>query len=1277
MVGYNQPHHFSKIVSMAIKIKNQTDYLLVNPICKNASFYQFAQNLRLNYLLIPINFFIVLSVILGNQLVAQDSANKDWPMFRHDAQRTGATIETLPDQLKLAWTRQFPALTTSSPDDARIQFDKSYHPIVMGKSLFIASSKNDCLYALSTNTGEILWKFYADAPIRFAPAGSKDKLFCVSDDSYLYCIQASTGKLLWKFRGAPNDSKILVNGRLASPWPARGAPAVFENKVYFAAGIWPFMGVFIYAIDTETGKPIWVNSGSGANYKMQSFDDEAQASPEAFAGPAPQGYITATKDIVLIPNGRSAPAAYDAKTGELIYYHLPLKMGGYYASASETFFYFAHSVFNLKNGQGVGTIPTPSIITPPFLYAGSLQAFDLKNIIAQDPKKPEDKSNTSLPLTQLWKETLKIDYQIFAGNRLYASNENSILAFDLPEFNKDIKTPKMAWKLEVNGIIAELIAADKKLFAVTLEGELLCFTEDKTAPAKPPMLTEIAIPLEEASFTREDLILLSTNMYKGYAIILGVGTGGLAEQLMRKSELKVIVIESDITLVNKFRRKWDEALVYGSRLVIHHGNPFDFPFPPYIANLVVSEKIDFNKENISNVVQKIFHTLRPYGGSACLQVPIELKDRWTHAIYENNLQMAGNRIKNGFTLLVREAQMIGAGNWSHQYADSANTVCSADIRVKSPLGLLWFGGPSNKNVLPRHGHGPNPQVAGGRVVTEGPGHFQAYDVYTGRMFWELNIPDLGKTFETAEHQPGANSIGGNYVTLADYIYIVYRGKCIKLEAETGAVSEVFELPPLEGQKESAKWGFIAVSGDYLIAGAEPIDADNKLTPGKFTWNGSTSKAIVVLNRHTGQTVWKKEAAHGFRHNAIAVGNEKVFCIDLVPEEIKLILSPANKDSQGKIYAFNLQKGEKLWSIDQGVFGTWLSYSTEHDILVQAGRASRDMLTNEQSNRINTFQGKDGKPIWDKSFGYSGPCILNDKEILTQNMGLSLFDGSTKTRLDTLTNERVGWSFARNYGCATAISSRNILTFRSGAAGYFDLANDSGTGNLGGFRSGCTSNMIVADGVLNIPDYTRDCVCSYQNQTSLALVHQPNVETWTFTSSKWTRQPIYRLGVNLGAPGDRLSDTKTMWVEYPVVGGPSQDIPIKSKPEKITWFRQHSSLIQDAELSWVGASGAKGINSLSIATGTSANREGLYTVRLIFCEPDEVKPNERLMDISIQGKVFFEGLDVIKEAKGRNKVLIKEIKNVKVEGDITIDLKPSPKAIKQETILSGVELISER
>jgi outer membrane protein assembly factor BamB len=51
----------------------------------------------------------------------------------------------------------------------------------------------------------------------------------------------------------PSERKLLGNGRLISTWPVRGGPVVADGRVYFAAGVWPFEGVFVYALDAETG----------------------------------------------------------------------------------------------------------------------------------------------------------------------------------------------------------------------------------------------------------------------------------------------------------------------------------------------------------------------------------------------------------------------------------------------------------------------------------------------------------------------------------------------------------------------------------------------------------------------------------------------------------------------------------------------------------------------------------------------------------------------------------------------------------------------------------------------------------------------------------------------------------------------------------------------------------------------------------------------------------------------------------------------------------------
>jgi hypothetical protein len=326
----------------------------------------------------------------------------------------------------------------------------------------------------------------------------------------------------------------------------------------------------------------------------------------------------------------------------------------------------------------------------------------------------------------------------------------------------------------------------------------------------------------------------------------------------------------------------------------------------------------------------------------------------------------------------------------------------------------------------------------------------------------------------------------------------------------------------------------------------------------------------------------------------------------------------------------------------------------------------------------TYHGQTGMAIWDKKINYSGPCILAGDKIITQESAYSLLTGLQQTRKHPLTDEPVPWRYSRNYGCNTATASRNMLTFRSAAAGYFDLAADGGTGNFGGFKSGCTSNLVVANGVLNAPDYTRTCTCSYQNQTSLAMIEMPEVETWTFNSIEKSNSVIKRVGINFGAPGDRKADNGTLWLDYPSLGGTSPALNIKIKPKKPTWFRRHSTLLKDGNLKWVEASGAKGITSVSVkmVSGSGRNKESKpYTVRLHFIEPDNIQPGRRIFDVALQGKTVLKDFDIIKETQSPDVGLMKEFRQVNISDTLTVSLKAT--ADDFETILCGIEIIAER
>ena len=157
----------------------------------------------------------------------------------------------------------------------------------------------------------------------------------------------------------------------------------------------------------------------------------------------------------------------------------------------------------------------------------------------------------------------------------------------------------------------------------------------------------------------------------------------------------------------------------------HHTKPLTFAAQPHFANVVmVNGKAAGNLTEAS--LKNIFRAVRPYGGVLCVKNAPSKLDKTK--ITDGAIQRVG-----GDLLVTRAGALPGAADWSHQYGDAGQSVVSKDQLVKAPLGLLWFGGPSNDKVLPRHGHGPSPQVAGGRLFIEGADMLRSVEVYTGRL----------------------------------------------------------------------------------------------------------------------------------------------------------------------------------------------------------------------------------------------------------------------------------------------------------------------------------------------------------------------------------------------------------------------------------------------------------------------------------------------------------------------------------------------------------------
>jgi hypothetical protein len=1276
---------------------------------------------------------------LNSKVSVVGDKGHDWLMWRYDANRSAASPQKLSDELYLQWVREYPKVEQAWENPLNrdlMQFDKVYEPVVMGNIMFVGSSISDRMVALDTDTGEEKWSYYVSGPVRLPPVAHKGKVYFVSDDGYLYCLNAEDGKLKWKFRGGPSDRKMLGNQRLVSTWVARGGPVLKDGTIYFAAGIWPFMGIFIYALDAENGETVWSNDSTGPIYMLQPHNSPS------YAGVAPQGSMVVAGDKLLIPCGRSMPACFDRNTGELLYYHLAKynKTGGAFVASLGDYFVNYHrdyvtSLFHVPTGErlifGFGKVP---VMTEDALFSmgSSVVAYDFGNMkqveqerlnVDKSAKEAKTIKEKRWVIDRLWEINVDASGDLIKADRnLYAGGRNVVSAIKLSRFGDK---PKVVWQERINGTVGRLIAADNKLFAVTMEGDIYAFGSKRTEPRIYPYNPQKPELVENAS-EKAKSILKVAGVKDGYCLVYDLEDGEIVKALAQNSNLNIIAVDPDPDKIDKLRRQLDAVGLYGKKITVQVGDLSSFEIAPYAASLVVFENSgtwNYGEESI----RKLYQSIRPYGGTACFAVTDGEIPDIKQQIEKIKLPKANVELAEGsgkFLLLTREGPLPGADDWTHQYGDIANTVKSDDQLVKLPLGLLWFGGSSNTDVLPRHGHGPPEQVIGGRLFIEGIDSFSARDVYTGRVLWKRTISDLDtynvyydETYADTPldpaynqvHLPGANARGTNFVATLDRLYIAKKNSCLVLDPATGNTIDEFQLPSDSKDGRIPEWGYIGVYKDYLIAGADFvqfldfIEFDEIGDPGLsssrklfYDFDVTSSKRLVVMDRYTGKVIWIRNSDLGFRHNGIVAGDNRIFCIDTMPIPIHEALKrrPTRYSyPASKIMAFDVRNGNVVWNTDKDVFGTWLGYSEEYDILIQSGRKSRDMMVGEPDSGIIAYRGKDGKVLWSNDASQGGPYILHGDTIITERYAYSLLNGEQKMRIDPLTGLPQPWMFKRNYGCNYAIASEHLLTFRSAAAGFYDLMRDGGTGNFGGFKSSCTSNLIVADGVLNAPDYTRTCSCSYQNQASLALIHMPDVEIWTDYFEEETEDkvtPIKSMGINFGAPGDRKADNGTLWLEYPVVGGPSPQVSVNiepaGKPSGYKTFYHHSSRIKtDGNPTvhpWILSSGVQGMSSISISLVNNGEadksniQERPYTVRLYFSEPGDVKAGGRVFNVGIQGEEVLKNFDIAKESGKQNHPLVKEFKSITAGENLVVNFTPSSNSKQGEPLICGIEIMAE-
>jgi outer membrane protein assembly factor BamB len=166
----------------------------------------------------------------------------DWPMFRHDARRSGTTTMSVSLPRQMAWQTHLGGKLTA--------------PVAVANTVYVAQTDAYILHALDRATGNKKWQYVTTGRIDSPPSVYQGKVLLGCSDGYVYCLRAHDGQLIWRFLAAPVDQRLAAFDQVESIWPVHGSILVDKGVAYFTAGRSTYLdgGIRVYGLDPSTGK---------------------------------------------------------------------------------------------------------------------------------------------------------------------------------------------------------------------------------------------------------------------------------------------------------------------------------------------------------------------------------------------------------------------------------------------------------------------------------------------------------------------------------------------------------------------------------------------------------------------------------------------------------------------------------------------------------------------------------------------------------------------------------------------------------------------------------------------------------------------------------------------------------------------------------------------------------------------------------------------------------------------------------------------------------------
>ncbi|HQH52031.1 MAG TPA: PQQ-binding-like beta-propeller repeat protein [Candidatus Hydrogenedentes bacterium] len=563
-------------------------------------------------------------------------------------------------------------------------------------------------------------------------------------------------------------------------------------------------------------------------------------------------------------------------------------------------------------------------------------------------------------------------------------------------------------------------------------------------------------------------IVDQTGITSGYAVILGVGDGGVACELAGRTQLNVLGVELEDEKVEAARRTLQEAGLYGPRLTLHAVESYaKLPFTKFFANLVVLDR-GLMGDSPEGMADELARVLRPDGGK----------------IFEITEEDIGGWVR------VERPPLDGAGAWTHQYGTPDNSARSHDTLLGATgadqLEVQWIGRPGSRAMVDRNPRTPAPLYANGRLFTQGLQRIIAQDAYNGAILWSLEVPPFKRY-----NMPRDCS---NWCVDGEAVYAAVEDACWRIDGAAGRISRVYPVIAPHG-RWGFSWGYVANVDDVLYGSSVKDGAH-------YTnyWGGATSgwydsavgdvthkvcsDAVFALDKASGEMRWSYGVGT-ILDTTITIANGRMFFVEC-----------RNKDvvagDERRVGAPELWKDQYLVALDALTGGVvWEQPIDTEDgtvvfYLIHANGTLVIALSN-QKYHLYGFNAADGTQLWHAEHDWTGqdhsghmqhPVVVANTVFL-EPCGYDLATGA-----------RVTDQMARHEGCATYAATEGALIYRGSGrrTAMWDVESGRAT-QWERLRPGCWLSTVAGGGMVLSPEGGGGCSCGGWLETSLAFIRR--------------------------------------------------------------------------------------------------------------------------------------------------------------------------------------------